>query len=82
MTSVAPTPSPSLQAGHPELAHLAIVAHHLDVLTSVITQVHRGAQQPGPLTHQARSIVLVIRVLQLQADAYCRMAGVFDQRER
>jgi len=61
---------PTLLATHPELGHLALLAHQLEVLTAVLTLVHSGSRQPEALTHHARGMVRVIRILQLQLDTY------------
>lgn len=55
---------------HPELAHLALLAHQLELLTAALTLVHAGNRQPEPLTHHARAMVQVVRILQLQIDTY------------
>jgi len=55
---------------HPELGHLALLAHQLEVLTAVLTQVHGGGGQSEALTHHARGMVRVLHILKLQLDAY------------
>jgi len=55
---------------HPELGHLALLAHQLEILTNVLTLVHGGGGQSEALTHHARGMVRVTRILQLQLDAY------------
>lgn len=61
---------PLVLSQHQELGHLALLAHQLEVLTAVLTQVHGGGGQSEALTHHARGMVRVIRILQLQIDAY------------
>lgn len=70
------TPTDREQRAHAELAHLALLAHHLSVLTTVLTSVHAGGGQPEPLTQHARGMIQVVRVLQLQIDAYRQLIGV------
>ena len=55
---------------HPELAHMALLAHQLELLTAALTLAHAGDSQPEPLTDHARGMVQVVRILQLQIDTY------------
>ena len=68
-------PVESLQQ-HPELGHLALLAHHLRVLTDVFTTLHSGGDAEDPLLHQARGIVQVTKVLQHQIEAYRQLRAV------
>lgn len=69
-TSAPRSPDPQKLAQHPELGHLVLLAHHLEILTTVLTTVHAGGGQPEALTHHARGMVQVLRILRLQIDAY------------
>lgn len=70
------TPTPDEQGEHPELAHLAVLAHHLVLLTAVLRRTHANGKQPEVLTQQARGMVQVLRVLELQIDAYRQLIAV------
>jgi hypothetical protein len=61
---------------HPELGHLSLLAHQLELLTASLTLVHTNGGQPEPLTHHARAMVQVVRVLQLQIDTYRELLSV------
>ncbi len=76
MTSPPWTPPPEALQQHPELAHLALLAHHLRVLTDLFTIVHAGGDAEDPLLHQARGIVQVTRALQHQIEAYRQLRVV------
>lgn len=76
------SPAPSSLGAHPELGHIALLAHQLDVLTAVLTQVHGEGGPPEALTHHARGMVQVIRVLQLQLDAYREMIALPTEPKR
>ena len=64
------SPGPSVLGQHPELGHVALLAHQMEVLTDVLTLVHGRGGQPEALKHHARGMVCVIRILQLQLDTY------------
>lgn len=69
MTGLWSPEQPALEQ-HPELAHLALLAHQLELLTAALTLAHAGKREPAPLTHHARGMVQVVRILQLQIDTY------------
>lgn len=76
------SPDAASLGSHPELGHVALLAHQLDVLTAVLTHVHGAGGQPEALTHHARGMVQVIRVLQLQLDAYREMSVLPSESKR
>ena len=41
---------PRVLSQHPELGHLALLAHQLEILTNVLTLVHGGGGQSEALT--------------------------------
>ena len=70
MTSPPWTPPPEALQQHPELAHLALLAHHLRVLTDLFTILHAGGDAEDPLLHQARGTAKVTRPLNPQIKPY------------
>lgn len=70
------TPSVESLQQHPELGHLALLAHHLRVITDLFTVLHHGGDAEDPLLHQARGIVQVTKVLQHQIEAYRQLRAV------
>jgi flagellar biosynthesis/type III secretory pathway ATPase len=76
MTTLPWTPPPEALHQHPELGHLALLSHHLRVLTELFTLLHSGGDAEDPLLHQARGIVQVTRVLQHQIEAYRQLRVV------
>ncbi len=66
---------------HPELGHLSLLAHQLDLLTTSLTLVHANGGQPEPLTHHARGMVQVVRILQLQIDTYRELLSLQSPSE-
>jgi len=52
------------------LGHLSLLDHHLALLESALAAAHSAAASGEALTHQARSMVQVARILRLQIEAY------------
>lgn len=70
------TPTIESLQQHPELGHLALLAHHLRIITDLFTILHHGGDGEDPILHQARGIVQVTKVLQHQIEAYRQLRVV------